>query len=205
MQRPNKFQLASITAASILVGYIAASALMQTNQTAKSLDIPPVLIAEGAAVDYFLKIEGIDGESTDDKHPGWIEIQSWSWGESNRLTSFFRSSSSIGKVNMQDFHFTMKVNKASPKLMLACATGEHFKMMTLVAVKGEDRQEFLTFTLTDTLISSYQTSGMQGDVPSEHITVNFSKIEYEYKPMNRDGSLGESIRAGWDVKTSTKV
>ena len=73
---------------------------------------------------------------------------------------------------MQDFHFMMKVNKASPKLMLACASGEHIKKAVLTCRKaGKDQQEFLKITLTDVLVSSYQTGGSQRrHVPIEQIS-----------------------------------
>ena len=77
------------------------------------------------AVDYFLKIEGIEGESHDDKHKNEIDLQSWSWGETQTGTHSAGGGGGAGKVDMQDFHFVMAHNKASPKLMLACASGEH--------------------------------------------------------------------------------
>jgi type VI secretion system secreted protein Hcp len=82
-----------------------------------------------AAVDYFLKMAGIDGESTAANHKGEIEIESWSWGESN----LGLRGAGAGKVSMNDFSFVMKLNKASPKLFLACAQGEHIKTAWLTA------------------------------------------------------------------------
>src|SRR6266542_976170 len=97
-----------------------------------------------AAVDFFLKLEGVDGESADSKHKGEIDVESWSWGESQSGTHGAGGGGGAGKVSMQDFHFVMKVNKASPKLMLACATGQHIKEATLTCRKaGKDQQEFL--------------------------------------------------------------
>ena len=109
---------------------------------------------------------------------------------------------------MQDFHFVMKVNKASPKLMLACANGEHIKKAVLTCRKaGKDQQEFLKVTLSDLLVSSYQTGGSgHGDiVPIDQISLNFSKIEIEYKEQKADGTLGGTVKAGWDVKANKKV
>jgi len=76
-----------------------------------------------AAVDYFLKLDGIEGESHDSKHKNEIDVQSWSWGESQTGTHAGGGGGGAGKVSMQDFHFVMQNNKASPKLMLACASG----------------------------------------------------------------------------------
>jgi type VI secretion system secreted protein Hcp len=161
-----------------------------------------------AAVDYFLKIEGIDGESSDSKHKGEIDLQSWSWGESQSGTHAFGGGGGAGKVSMQDFHFVMLVNKASPKLALACATGEHIKKAVLVARKaGKEQQEFLKITMSDLLVSSYQTGGSgHGDIiPTDQISLNFAKIEWEYKEQKPDGSLGGPVKAGYDVKANKMV
>lgn len=160
-----------------------------------------------AAVDYFLKVDGIDGESTDDKHKNEIDLESWSWGETNSGTSRAGGGGGAGKVVMQDFHFVMKVNKATPKLMLACATGQHIKEAKLVCRKaGGDQQEYMTIKFSDLLVSSYQTGGSQGDViPIDQIGFNFSKIEFEYKPQKADGSLDAPIKTGYDLKLNKKV
>jgi type VI secretion system secreted protein Hcp len=160
-----------------------------------------------AAVDYFLKIDGIDGESTDDKHKNEIDVQSWSWGENNSGTHAGGGGGGAGKVVMQDFHFVMKVNKATPKLVLACATGQHIKEATLVCRKaGGDQQEYMKIKFSDLLVSSFQTGGSQGEVvPVDQISMNFSKIEFEYKPQKADGSLDSAIKTGYDLKLNKKV
>lgn len=160
-----------------------------------------------AAVDYFLKVDGIDGESTDDKHKNEIDLESWSWGATNAGTSRAGGGGGAGKVVMQDFHFVMKVNKATPKLMLACATGQHIKEAKLVCRKaGGDQQEYMTVKFSDLLVSSYQTGGSQGEViPVDQIGFNFSKIEFEYKPQKADGSLDAPIKTGYDLKLNKKV
>jgi type VI secretion system secreted protein Hcp len=161
-----------------------------------------------AAVDYFLKIDGIQGESADHKHTNEIDVQSWSWGESQSGTFAAGGGGGAGKVSMQDFHFTMHVNKASPKLMLACATGEHIKTAVCTARKaGKEQMEYLIYKMTDLLVSSYQTggSGSSNVLPVDQISMNFAKIEIEYKVQNPDGTPGGSTKAGFDVKKMQKV
>src|SRR5712692_175734 len=105
-----------------------------------------------AIADYFLKIEGTEGESADHKDKNEIHLESWSFGASQSGTMAFGGGGGAGKVSMQDFHFVMKVNKASPKLFLACATGEHIKKGVLTCRKaGKEQQEFLKITLSDLL------------------------------------------------------
>ncbi len=160
-----------------------------------------------AVVDYFLKIDGIEGEAQDDKHKNEIDVESWSWSEHQGGTSAHGGGAGAGKVSMQDFHFVMKVNKASPKLLLACATGEHIKKGLLTCRKaGKDQQEYLKITLTDVLVSSYQTGGSQSDVlPVDQISLNYSQIEFEYKEQKADGTLGGVVKAGYNIKTNKKV
>ncbi|MBM3932793.1 MAG: type VI secretion system tube protein Hcp [SAR202 cluster bacterium] len=159
-----------------------------------------------AAVDYFLKIDGIPGESSDEKHRGEIELESWSWGETNMGTHAGGGGGGAGKVSMQDFHFTMKSSKASPMLMLACATGQHIKQATLFVRKsGGDQQKYMKITLSDVLVSSFQIGGQGGDIPTDQISLNFTKIEFEYKPQKPDGSLDAPVKAGYDLKMNKKL
>jgi type VI secretion system secreted protein Hcp len=159
------------------------------------------------AIDYFLKIDGVPGESTDDKHKGEIDVEAWSWGETHPPPpGGAGAGAGAGKVQVQDFNFTAKVSKASPNLLLACASGKHFKSAVLTARKaGKPAAEFLTFSLSDILVSSYQTGGSEGEVvPIDTVALNFSKIQVEYKQQKADGTLGASIKAGWDAKQNKK-
>ncbi len=160
-----------------------------------------------AVVDFFLKIDGIEGESADHKHKSEIDIESYSWGETNHSTMSSGGGGGAGKVSMQDFHFVMKVNKASPKLMLACAGGDHIKKAVLTIRKaGKEQQEYLKWTFSDVLVSSYQQGGSgHGDVvPTEQISLAYTKAEMEYKEQKPDGTLGGAITAGWDLKANKK-
>ena len=135
-----------------------------------------------ALLDYFLKIEGIAGESMDSKHKGEIDVESWSWGANNTGSHATGSGGGAGKVQMQDFHFTMKLNKASPSLFLKCATGEHLKEAVISMRKaGGGQHEFLKVTLSDLLVSSYQTGGATtDDLPTDQFALNFAKIEFDF-------------------------
>lgn len=154
-------------------------------------------------VDYFLKIDGIEGEAPDDKHKNEIQVESWSFGEQQTGTGAYGGGHGAGKVQMQDFHFTMKVNKASPKLFLACATGEHIPKAVLTCRKaGKEQQEYLKWTFSDLLVASFQTGGTGGAdvIPLDQIALNFTKVEVEYKEQKKDGTLGGAIKTGYDVK-----
>jgi type VI secretion system secreted protein Hcp len=161
-----------------------------------------------AAVDYFLKIDGVASESKDNKHPGEIDVESYSWGESQSGTAGQGGGLGAGKVIPQDFHFVKKLDKGSPTLFIGCATGQHFKSAVLTARKaGGGQQEYFKVTMSDVLVSSYQVGGSaHGDVvPMEQVSLNFAKLEMSYKEQKQDGSLGGEIKQTYDFSKNVKV
>jgi type VI secretion system secreted protein Hcp len=161
-----------------------------------------------AAVDYFLKIDGIKGESTDDKHKGEIDLESWSWGAMQTGTASHGGGAGAGKVSKEDFRFVKKTDKSSPNLMIACATGQHFKEALLTARKaGGGQQEFLTVKLSDLIVSSYNTEGAghSDAIPMEHIGLNFTKLEMVYKEQKPDGTLGADVKQTYDFGANKKL
>src|SRR5215211_4916751 len=111
------------------------------------------------AVQYFLKLQGVEGESTDARHWGEIEVEVWSWGETNSGGSAGGSGGGAGRVTMSDLRFTARLGKASPKLLLACAAGQHIPSAVLAAQRGDGEraatEDFLTLTLSDMLVKGY--------------------------------------------------
>jgi type VI secretion system secreted protein Hcp len=159
-----------------------------------------------AAVDYFLKIEGIQGESLDAKHRGEIELESFSWGEEGTGSRARGAGAGAGKVQIEDLHVVMKANKASPLLLLACAAGQHHKQAALTARRaGKSQLDFLVYRLTDVRVSSYRTVGTVDAVPTDQVSLGFSRIEVELRSQKPDGSLDAPVKAGWDVKANRRV
>src|SRR5690349_21898521 len=161
-----------------------------------------------AVVDYFLKLEGIDGESEDKTHSKEIHIESWSFGEQQSGTMAHGGGGGAGKVQMHDFHFVMRSNKASPKLFLACASGEHIKKAVLTCRKaGKDQQEYLKWTFTELLVSSYQTGGSAHSdvVPLDQISINFTEAQIDYKEQKADGTLGGAVTTKYNVKQQSSA
>src|SRR5271165_3682196 len=157
-----------------------------------------------AAVDYFLKLEGIDGESQDDKHKNEIQVSSFSHGVTNAGTGGVNLGSGAGRSNVQDFQFTKFADSSSPNLFIACCTGKHIPTATITIRRaGENPQEYLVFKLTEVLVSSYQTGGHGGgDIAQESFSLNFSKIEFKYTPQNADGTAGGAITKTYDIKAN---
>jgi type VI secretion system secreted protein Hcp len=152
------------------------------------------------AVDVFLKLGDVKGESKDSKHAGEIDVLSWSWGLSQTGTMSFGGGGGAGKANFSDLNFMHALDKASPVLMTKCATGEHFKEATLVSRKaGKGQQEYLIVKMKEVFITSVQPSG-SSEHPMESVSMTFSHIDLEYKPQKEDGSLDAGVHFIYDVK-----
>ena len=148
--------------------------------------------------DMFLKLDGIKGESTDDKHKDEIVIESFSFGEATNLNSDTGQRSR--NVELQDFHFVMQTNLASAALMLACAKGDHIKEGNLTLRKpGAQPFEFLKIKFSDIIVSSFQVGGFDSDaIPTDQFSMWFAKIDLEYTRQSQTGGIGDTSRFTWD-------
>jgi type VI secretion system secreted protein Hcp len=160
------------------------------------------ITAHAGSEDHFLKIEGIAGGSVDAKHRDEIDIEAWSWAEAQSAVMGQAGGGKVSKVSVEPFRFTTRLSKASPKLMQACASGEHFKKAVLTSRKaGKEQQEYLKITLSDIVVSSYSVEAGTTDNSSltDRISISFDKIEFEYRESKADGTLGPVIKGEWDV------
>jgi type VI secretion system secreted protein Hcp len=154
------------------------------------------------AADIFAKIGDIKGESPDDKHKNEIEVLSWSWGVTQSGSMGHGSGGGEGKAHFNDFNFTHHIDKASPVLLKACATGEHIKEATFTVRKaGKGQQEFLIIKMNDIIITGVAPSGAgEGAATAEHVALQFAKVDLEYKPQKPDGSLDAGVHFKYDIK-----
>ncbi|MDI5933177.1 Hcp family type VI secretion system effector [Halomonas kalidii] len=157
------------------------------------------------AVDMFLKLEGIDGESTDHAHEDEIDVLSWSWGVSNSGTMHIARGGGAGKASFQDIQVVKYVDKATAGLLQAVATGKHVPSGTLTIRKagGDEPVEYLVIELKSVLISSYQTGGSQGEERlTESVTLNFEEFKVNYTPQDNDGSALAAVDFGYNIAKS---
>ena len=151
------------------------------------------------AIDIFAKLGDIKGESLDDKHKDEIEVLSWSWGVTNGV-SVSGTGAGQGKASFHDLSFTHKIDKASPVLMQACATGVHLKDATITHRKaGKGQQEFLVIKMNDVIITSV-THSDSDEGRTESVSMAFAKVDLQYKPQKADGSLEAGIHFKYDIK-----
>jgi type VI secretion system secreted protein Hcp len=153
------------------------------------------------SLDMFLKLAGIEGESTDAKHKGEIDVLAWSWGLSQPEVSSGGGGSGAGRVKIENISVEKLVDLASPLLLLASAQGSHISDGTLTTRKaGKNGADFLLFKMTDVVVTSVQLGASKSvDNPTENITIGFRKVEFDYQQIKSDGSLGAAKSFKWDV------
>ncbi len=159
--------------------------------------------------DAFVQIDGIEGESTDDKHQGWIEIQSFGSGHFQTVSGTASSAggASAERANFHNFTFEKLLDKATPKLALACADGTHIDKITVELCRsGTDKIKYMEFTMSNCIISAYEVSGDgQDSFPVEVVGVNYGKIQWVYTQQKRAGGVAAgNIATGWNLERNSK-
>ena len=156
------------------------------------------------AVDYFIDIEGFDGESEDSAHKNKIDVLSFSWGAHQPGTFGHGTGGTAGKASFSDFSFTMQTSKATPKLMTACANGKHINKAVLYCRKSTGdggQQDYMTWTFKPIIVSSYQTGGSSGqEIPIDSVSLNYGVVNIEYKTQaTKGGALTTAGTFKWDL------
>src|SRR4051812_6266510 len=157
------------------------------------------------AADAFAKVGDIQGESADAKHRGEIDVLSWSWGVFQAPTSTGGAGGAgSGKPGVQDFQLTHGVDKASPGLLKACATGQHIADATITVRKpGAGQPEFLVIRMTDVIVTSvHQGSAAGAPALVESVSLQYAKVDLEYRPQKPDGSLDAGVHFKYDIKNN---
>lgn len=159
------------------------------------------------ASNYFLKFTPeIKGESQQKGFEGQIEILSFSWGVSQAGGFSYGTGGTSSQANLQDLSLSFRHGPASPKLMLNCATGKHLTSVVLTCLRASDKPEkYLEITLTDVVISSYQTGGSGDDMPIESMSLNFAEIKEEYFEQKDDGSVVSAGSGSYNQQTKVSA
>ena len=161
------------------------------------------------AFDTFLKIDGIPGESSDDKYKEWVEVLSYYFRVRQPVSGTASSAggATAERANFSDFKVVKRIDKATPKLALACADETHIKGINMDLCRaGGDKIKYMEYKLSNCIVSSISTGGSNGGEPSETLTFNYGKIEWTYTQQRRsDGSGAGNVAAGWNLQTNKKA
>ena len=154
------------------------------------------------AIDSFLKLGTLKGESVVKGFEDQMQILSWGWGMTQTGTMHSASGGGAGKVDVHDLQVTKYIDAASPTIALACSKGTHFDTAVLTMRKaGGTALEYVTLTLTDVIVSSYSCSAQAGeDMLKDTVALNFGKYKYSYQPQDNKGAKkGGAIEATYDI------
>jgi type VI secretion system secreted protein Hcp len=154
------------------------------------------------ASDIFAKLGDIKGESADAKHKDEIEVLSFSWGVTNSGSATSGGGVGVGKSTASELTLVHVIDKASPALMRACATGAHLKDATITHRKaGKGQAEYLIVKLSDILVTGVNHAG-DSQANAETVNLSFAKIALEYRPQKVDGTLDAGVIFNYDFKTN---
>jgi type VI secretion system secreted protein Hcp len=154
------------------------------------------------AVDFFLKLDGIAGESVDDKHKDWIQILSWSWGASQVTSVAGTGGSGAGKADLSDISIMKFLDKASTPLFKSLTTGGHIKTGNLEAVKsGGNGKPFLKVDFQELFVTSQQLSA-SSEIPTESVSFSYNQIKIEYSTQDEKGVITTAGSVTYNTKTN---
>lgn len=187
--------LGSVAGAFALSGTSARAAEAGIAPGQAGVALPAIGLGIGA--DYFLQIDDITGESVDEQHKGWIELLSYSWGAASSSTAAAGAGAAAARSTFSALNFMTPLSAASPSLFLATMDGRHIASAVLEGVRsGETRAVFLRLSMSDVVVTSYQTSGSQ-ELPTDSASLTFAKVTYSYWQQKEDGSMGSETKVTW--------
>lgn len=159
------------------------------------------------AIEIFLKLDKIDGESTKQGAEKQIEIFSFSNGASNPSSVAFGTGSGAGKVDLSSLSLQKQLDKASPLLFQACCQGTHIATGTMIVREStgdKTTQIYYQYDMTEVFVDSISWGGAAGGgKPSESVSLSAKSLKVTYWPQKTDGSLDSPIPFGWDVSKNT--
>ncbi|POP68333.1 Hcp family type VI secretion system effector [Pseudomonas syringae] len=163
------------------------------------------------AFDAFLQIEGLQGDSTDANHKHSIEITGYNLAATQSIsrTASSAGGATTGRIYLSDFSITKLVDAATPKLLAACCSGQHFKKATLSVYRaGGDKQKYMEVTFENFIVSGFYSGNIFDALPSafpeDVVWFSYSKIKMTYSQQSRaNGQMIGQVVAGWDQERNT--
>jgi type VI secretion system secreted protein Hcp len=158
------------------------------------------------AVDCFLKLDDIKGESADQKHVDHIDVLSWTWGASQTATFQSGSGGGTAKVTVGDLVVTKYIDRSTPALLGLCFTGKPIKSAVLTMRKaGGEQVEYLRVTMEDAVVASIKSNSTPGQERlTEDLSLNFARVKFDYIPQKSDGAPDAAVKFGYDIAKNVK-
>lgn len=160
------------------------------------------------AENMYMKIDGIDGESTDDKHANWFELLSFSHGVSQPVSAASRTGGRVaGKADFQDFTVTKTVDKATPDLNMHCCMGKHINKVEVELCKTANGEQhvYMKYEMENVIVSSVSPGGSSGSEFLETVSFAYGKIKWAYTPIDHAGNASATVEQAWDLETNKQA
>jgi type VI secretion system secreted protein Hcp len=159
------------------------------------------------AIDVYLQIDGIKGESTDDKHKDWIECTSVNWGvkQPRSATASTGGGHTAERCEHDEVVFTKLADLASPILLQTCSAGKTIPKAKLEFMRADgqgDRIKYFEIELENVLIGAIKPAVDEGSIIQETVGLKFSKIKWKYTQQKVTGGAGGNTSGGWDLATN---
>lgn len=152
--------------------------------------------------DFYIKIDGIQGESKDAKHAGWIDILCFAYRVTQSSSASTGGGVGAGRANFDSLTFDHYLDRSTPILVQYCASGKHIPTVEISCCKvGDGSQEYMRVTMNDCIITLAGPRGTTSDARIiESVGIAYSKIRIEVKEQRPDGSMGPAITGTWNIK-----
>lgn len=156
------------------------------------------------AIDVYLQIEGIKGESADADFKGWIECVSANWGMSQpkSATASTGAGHSAERCEMTDISIIKVADVSSPQLMLSCASGRKIPRAKLNFMRADGSGERILYfevELTTVIVGSVHPHIEPGNLLTEHVSLKFGKVIWKYAQQKIGGGSCGNSQGGWDL------
>jgi type VI secretion system secreted protein Hcp len=154
------------------------------------------------ATDYFLKLDGIQGESADDNHKNEIQLMSWSWGATQTTTVAGTGGSGAGKASLSDVNVMAYFDAATPKFFKSLCKGDHIATGTMTAVKaGGNGKPYLQVDLAEIYVTSLQVSA-SSEIPTISVSFSYNQMKVEYFKQDEKGNLTSTGAVTYNTKAN---
>jgi type VI secretion system secreted protein Hcp len=152
----------------------------------------------------FAKIGDIKGESVHGGHVDEIDVVSFSWGVAHGASGpAGGGGAGVGKATFQDLVIVHTVDRATPALMMACATGRHLNEATISHRRaGENQQDCLTIKLSEVTIAAVTQNGEAVAPYTETVSLRFSKVDLLYRRQRPDGTFDDGQHFIFELRTN---
>lgn len=155
----------------------------------------------------YIKLGDIEGESQDDKHKGWIDIESFSQGISRPIDSQHSGGAYRSSANMSDISIMKMVDKTTPKLSEAICKGTAFPKVNIdfmTSVGDGNRVPYLQIELKNARVTSFQVGAGADSKATESLSLNYEEIKWTYTQYDKAGKSSGKVESTWKLEAGTK-